>query len=168
VLEDLASLKFILADRNQRLNLKEAKVVLEKLSKFHAISAVLHKTNANLMARQMVSAIDGTEMTPLAFFFATSLEATLTTIRNTPELQQYAPMLENYDIVEKERNVFTRSESDKFHVLNHGDLWLNNIFFEYDKDGDPTDSLLVSIWEKKLSATEKNIFDLDRIFYFAQ
>lgn len=145
VLEDLTSLNFELASRKERLNLKKAQLVLEKIAKFHAITAKLHENDPAIMERHMFSAYQSDEMTPLSFFLSVSMEETLETMRNSPDLLQYVPLLENFDIVEEEKKVFSRSERDRFHVLNHGDLWINNILFKYDEKKDPVDALLVSI-----------------------
>lgn len=143
VLEDLTSLNFELANRRERFNLNRAKLVLEKIAKFHAASAVLHEKDASSMDLYQASAVDGDDMTPLTFFFSVSMQETLETIRNSPELQQWLPLLENYDIVGEEKKVFTRKDTDRLHVCNHGDLWINNIFFKSNDKGESVDSLLV-------------------------
>lgn len=148
VFEDLTQLdtKYTLASRKNRFDLPKAKLVLEKVAKFHAATAVIHEKNAKLMELHQNSVIDSDE-TPLTFFFAVSLQETLETIGEIPELQQLLPILENYDIVERERQVFSRCAEDKFHVLNHGDLWINNIFFSSTDNGEPVDTILVDYQE---------------------
>lgn len=143
VLEDLTSLNFELANRRERFNLNRAKLVMEKIATFHAASAVLYENDPSSMNLYQASAVDGDEMTPLTFFFTVSMQETLETIRNSPELQQWLPLLENYDIVSEEKKVFTRNDTDRLHVLNHGDLWINNIFFKSNDKGESVDSLLV-------------------------
>jgi len=116
VLEDLSSDDFKLADRHTRLNFSEAKNVVEKLAVFHAATAAMHFKEADIMELHQTSSIDGDD-TPLSFFFAVSLQETLQTIQNTEELKKYLPLLENFDIIERERNVFKRDTDDAFHVL---------------------------------------------------
>ena len=82
-------------------------------------------------------------MTPLSFFFSASLQESLETIRNCDDLQEFIPFLESFDIVQEEKIVYTRNDTDRFRVLNHGDLWINNIFFKYNDAKEPIDVLLV-------------------------
>lgn len=126
MLEDLNQLNYKLANRKERFDLPRAKLVLEKLAKYHAATASINSKNPKQMEQYMSSAIDSEEMTPVAFFFTVSMQETLETIRNTPELAEFLEKLENFDIIKREKNVFTRSADDKFHVLNHGDLWVNS------------------------------------------
>ena len=39
----------------------------------------------------------------------------------------------------------TRRSDDEFNVINHGDVWVNNMLFKYDNDGNPIDHIFVSI-----------------------
>lgn len=141
VFEDLTRLKYQLGNRKNRFDLTRSKAVLGKLAKFHASTAAMHEKNSELMELHLRSAINIDEETPLSFFFTISMQETLETIRNTPDLQRFLPKLENYDIVKQGKLVFSRSAEDKFHVLNHGDLWINNIFFS---PNDNEDAILVS------------------------
>lgn len=144
VLEDLNQLNFKLANRKDRFDLVRAKIVLEKLAKFHAASAALYASSPKLMELHQGSVMDCEEMTPIAYFFMVSMQETLETVRSDPELQKYLERLEKFDILEREKKVFTRNSDDKFHVLNHGDLWINNIFFSYNDQGEAVDALLVN------------------------
>lgn len=145
VLEDLNNLDFKLANRKNRFDLVKAKLVLKKLAKFHAGSAAMHESNPELMKMHLKSQFNDDETSPLAFFFTVSLQETLETIKNTPELQRFVPLLESFDIIEREKNVFSRNSDEMFRVLNHGDLWINNIFFSSNALGEPVDALLVNI-----------------------
>lgn len=159
VLEDLNCLNFKLANRQLRFDLPRAKIVLKKLAKFHAASALMHEKNPELMKMHLSSAINSDEMTPIAYFFIISMQETLETVRNTPELLKFLPLLEGFDIIERGQNVFTRNAEEKFHVLNHGDLWINNIFFSYNEQGEPVDAILVNFYDICLTfSTDLNHF----------
>lgn len=142
-MEDLNQFGYKLADRKKRFDLQRSKIVLEKLAKFHAVTMHLHAKRPEVMNHHQVSAIDTDDMTPIAFFFTVSMQETLQTMRETPELQKFAEKLENFDIVDRERKVFRRKAGETFHVLNHGDMWINNVFFSYNEKNEPSDAILV-------------------------
>lgn len=144
MLEDLNQLGYKLANRKIRLDATRAKLVLKKLAMFHAATAAIYEKQPELMSGHMKATFDSEEMTPLTFFFSISLQETLQTIREEPELVKYLPLLENFDIVEREKIVFRRTADEKFHALNHGDLWINNIFVSYNELNEPLNAILVS------------------------
>ena len=145
VLEDLSTIDFELANRKNRFDLTRAKLVVGKLAKFHAITACMHQKEQNVMARHMTSPHDSEEMTPLSFFLSASLQESLETIRNTNDLEIFAKSVESFDILKEEKTIYSRCGNDKFYVLNHGDLWINNIFFKYNEQREPIDVLFVSL-----------------------
>ena len=73
------------------------------------------------------------------------MHETLETVKTTPELQQFAEKLESFGatIVEREKAVFSRTSGDKFQVLCHGDLWINNLFFKFNDDREAVDAIMV-------------------------
>lgn len=112
-------------------------MVLKKLAKFHAATVVMKQNDDTVFSSLMESTNASEEETPLSFFFSVSMMETLETIKNVPELEKYFNRLEAFDVIEQERKIFRRSADEKFHVLNHGDLWLNNIFLRSNGEGEP-------------------------------
>lgn len=116
VLEDLTKLNYELANRKERFDFKCAKLVIEKIAKLHAVSAVLFENEPSSMEYHKMSAVDGDE-SPLTFFFSVSMQEVLETMRNNPDLQEWLETFENYDIVAEEKKVFTLGDKDRLHVL---------------------------------------------------
>ena len=73
------------------------------------------------------------------------MHETLETVKTTTGLQQYAEKLEAFgsNIVEREKAVFSRNPGDKFQVLCHGDLWINNLFFKLNDEREAVDAIMV-------------------------
>lgn len=122
VFEDLSLLNFKLTNRKERLNLNNTKLVLKKLAKFHAFTADAASKDKTLMRNHLTNAISSETENPYHFFFMVSLMETLETVKGIPELARFVEWMENYDIVDIERKVFSRNSDDEFLVLNHGEL----------------------------------------------
>ncbi|XP_058817294.1 uncharacterized protein LOC131680598 [Topomyia yanbarensis] len=146
VFEDLKENAYQMVDRKRGLDKDQTILVLRKLAKLHACSAVVHKeypeimepvlegaisTNPNrqdflvfykMCARQVVKLVDGWK--------ETKFEPILEKLRNLPETT-----------IAKGCQVYTRDDS-VFNVLNHDDVWTSNMMFKY-TDGIADDVLLL-------------------------
>lgn len=160
VLEDLNKLGFSLANRKQRLNYDETKLLLEKLAKFHAASAVLYENDPELLQYYMQGPFSGDELTPIHFFFMASMQETIRTVENTPELSQYADQLKSFSetVIERMKTILSRKPTDKIQVLNHGDMWINNVLFTSDRKN----AVLVDFQESFYGSPG---VDLNHLFY---
>lgn len=119
----------------QRLNLSECKLVLNKVAKFHAVTAVLHENNPNLFIHHKQGNITE-KFNPFHLVYQNAIESCIRCVKKVPELQQYIEKLEKFaiDIIPKLVRVYSSSSTDTFNALNHGDLWVNNIMFNDDKN----------------------------------
>lgn len=69
---------------------------------------------------------------PLHTFFKNAITTCIEYCGNEPALQKYVPSLKKFqsNVISKLIDVFSRSENDRYHVLNHGDCWVNNFMFK--------------------------------------
>lgn len=82
---------------------------------------------------------------PLHDMYTIAIKSTIEYCNSQEELKPYVEKLQNFSstIIAKMINVYSRNLSDRFHVLNHGDMWVNNLMFEKPKD---EEVLLVSVF----------------------
>lgn len=142
--EDLSVRGYEIKDCKKRLNLKECKMVLEKVAKYHASTAVLYQQNPEMFRYHKQSNITE-NFNPLHLFYQNAVASCIKFAKTFPQLQCYIEKLEKFQeqAVQRMIDVFKRDDQS-FNVLNHGDLWVNNLMFHSDANGDADDVLLVS------------------------
>lgn len=135
-----------------RLDLTECELVINKMAKFHAVTAVLHEKNPDIFVHHKQGNI--TEIfNPFHLVYQNTIDSCIRCVKHVPELQQYVEKLEKFsiEIIPKLIRIYSRDSTDTFNALNHGDLWINNIMF----NGDKNDVILVrktidSLMQKKI------------------
>uniref|UniRef100_A0A8W7PPC6 CHK kinase-like domain-containing protein n=1 Tax=Anopheles coluzzii TaxID=1518534 RepID=A0A8W7PPC6_ANOCL len=144
VFEDLSLQGYKPVGRAAGLNFGQLQLVLEKIAKFHAATAVLYSIEEDAMAAHHYRNIseDVPHFYPL---FQNSVVACGEQASNWPttkgKIAEKLCALEK-TIIAKGCRVYTRTETD-FNVLNHGDLWVNNVMLKTEPSGKPTDAILV-------------------------
>ncbi|KAK4874389.1 hypothetical protein RN001_013749 [Aquatica leii] len=152
VLEDLSTLNYKIANRQEGLNLEHCLLSIEKLAYFHAASLALYEKNPKIMDEYSKGIISRTET--FLYMFSISFQETLDVCKREPSLQKYYKKI-NEDIKKK---LYTSTERDsKFNVLNHGDFWCNNLMFQYNEDDSLKDVLFIDF---QFSVFASPFFDL--------
>lgn len=79
---------------------------------------------------------------PMHTMYCNAIKTTIEYCRDEEDLKRFVPKLEIFQqtIIAKMINVYSRNLTDRFHVLNHGDVWVNNMMFHQNN----TDILFVS------------------------
>lgn len=143
VLEDLKDQGFEMADRLKQLDFNHCLVCMRTVAKFHAASIAVIKNKPEFIEKLGKHPIYDRE------------NAASEMIKNSACM--FTKAVKTWDgfedFEEKSRRVLETIRDDVcdvavprkdiLNVLNHGDLWLNNMMFKYDSDGNIVDFRLV-------------------------
>lgn len=143
VFEDVTLLGYNKIDRRNGLDFAHTKLVLQRLAKFHACTAILHSLDPAAMQHFHFPNIGP----GLEHFYPlfTNTMAQLAELSETWEgCEKYAAKLHKLQhyLIEKAFDIYTWDEND-FNVLTHGDCWINNFLFKTSNDGQLDDCLMV-------------------------
>ncbi|KFB53865.1 AGAP010766-PA-like protein [Anopheles sinensis] len=142
VFEDLKALGYVNSNRQAGFDFHQCALVMEKIGRFHAASMRLAEQEPDLMRKQfhfnMFNPAGGQANDDIHAVFEKGLETLIGVVRKNwdgfdpsivAKLEQLVPVY-----VERLRKCLEQDvESDGgFRVLNHGDLWSNNIMIRYD------------------------------------
>nr|CAD7269315.1 unnamed protein product [Timema shepardi] len=134
IMEDLASKGFRMAERQKGLDLRHSIVVMRSLARYHATAIALHKRDPAL-----VESFEENFYTDSRGFVS---NATLPMLRSLAEVVRSWPgfgddyrgrLLKRADTIYDDVMELMKPEGNAFNVLNHGDLWVNNMLFRYEE-----------------------------------
>uniref|UniRef100_A0A1Y9IVQ0 CHK kinase-like domain-containing protein n=1 Tax=Anopheles minimus TaxID=112268 RepID=A0A1Y9IVQ0_9DIPT len=134
VMEDLKDRHFQMAERQKGLDLEHCHTLLRRLAQFHAASAVYHEMNGPYDAKFMEGMYAEKNRAMFEQFQSQHDVFMYETMCTWPKNGKlYAELLkrwgmEMFDVLLR----ITKHDPAKFNVLNHGDMWCNNMMFQYD------------------------------------
>ncbi|KAK7792101.1 hypothetical protein R5R35_010400 [Gryllus longicercus] len=159
LMEDLMVQGFVERDRRQPFNFAHAAATLEALADFHAsawlLEAELQRETGRptpLLDRQPDAFAEGLFVEkPTAVihrWFAGALRGVQKAVQYVPQLKNRPDIdsiLERFPIIHAKMVELIKPSTKFKNVMNHGDLWSNNILFRYGNGADalPTDVRLV-------------------------
>lgn len=144
VFEDLTLTGYTKADRKLGLTYDESKLMLQKLAKFHAATAVLHTLDPDSMNDHHFPNI-GPNQTYFYPLFTNAIKSCAEQALTWKGCEKFAQKLLKLEphLIEKAFDIYTWNEND-FNVLTHGDAWISNALFKYsESDKRPVDCVLV-------------------------
>jgi Ecdysteroid kinase-like family len=143
VLEDLAEKKFVMSDRLKCLDLDHISMSLKKLARMHAASAVIYEKDPEAFAH-LDTGFFTRKTDVFHVMFESLCDGFIDEISKWKGYEYYAKKIVNIrkTMVKSAQKAFDHEEGD-FLVLNHGDLWTNNLMFTYGPDGKPADCVLL-------------------------
>lgn len=146
VFKDIKQRGYQMVDRRIGMDLDQTKLVLSKLAKLHACSAIVYQQDPSVMEPVMEGAIS---MNPqrqafLVFYKMCARQVVkLVESWNDPSYDGILGRLRNLPntTIGKGCQVYTRDDA-VFNVLNHDDVWTSNTMFKFAEKGLPKDVLL--------------------------
>ncbi|EDV31512.1 uncharacterized protein Dana_GF15396 [Drosophila ananassae] len=167
VFEDLGHLGYVMASRELGLDEEHCRLVMERLGEFHATSMALAELDPHIfeaysdgmLSPQGLAKGDGLLMS----FFSGNGQELLNLVNTWPGFERIAGKIAKY--LQNHRANLERSQApqDKeIRVLNHGDLWVNNMMFKYDGNKRPQDLVLIDF---QMSVWGSPGIDLNYFFY---
>ena len=82
---------------------------------------------------------------PLHLVYKNLMASCIEFLQTIPEFHQYISKLTNFSttIIQRLCKTFSRNSPIEFNVLNHGDVWCNNLMFKQNLNGELDDVLMV-------------------------
>ncbi|XP_067005811.2 uncharacterized protein [Anabrus simplex] len=132
VLEDLRPSGFVMANRQQGLDLAHCSLIMKKLAQFHAASVALHEQNPSTLEYYSESGFREQSKAQLEAFLINTLTLLAKEVSTWKGYEKYVSKLENMKNNFTDRLIQTcKRKEDEFNVLIHGDFWTNNMLFRY-------------------------------------
>ncbi|XP_055615204.1 uncharacterized protein LOC129761507 [Toxorhynchites rutilus septentrionalis] len=155
IFQDLNALGFTMADRTQGgLDYNHCALIMRKIASFHAASMILANSSTakeTELERQFEYGFINPHIAPESNTVLHMLIGGLDTLIECSEKhwvgfdREIVAKLKKMKPTYKDRiaTCLNQKFTDGFKVLNHGDLWINNIMFQYDAGGAPKDVVFV-------------------------
>ncbi|XP_055605521.1 uncharacterized protein LOC129753700 [Uranotaenia lowii] len=147
VFEDLCPHGY--AMKSEAATLPEAKIVLQKLARFHAASKALADTIP--VIKTMANGLGTTDLGKFIEIWLKHFDMIGQLCQQWPGFEQYTEKLEKlkHPIFEQLKVVYTPDPTSSWNVLNHGDLHYKNMMFKIN-EGVTEDIMLldfqISVW----------------------
>ncbi|EDW37455.1 GL26274 [Drosophila persimilis] len=167
VFEDLGHSGFVMASRESGLNEEHCRLVMERLAEFHATSMALAVLDPHIFEAYSDGMLSPNGLAKddgmLMRFFADNGEELHTVVSSWPGYERIAEKIGKY--MKNQRSNLVRAQAlqaKEIRVLNHGDLWVNNLLFKYDNAKRPQDLIFIDF---QLSVWGSPGIDLNYFFY---
>ncbi|XP_063696921.1 uncharacterized protein LOC134827942 isoform X1 [Culicoides brevitarsis] len=133
IFNDLKQEGYELGDRLNGCDVDHIRLLTRKIAKFHACSMILMENGEEDFADFQEQPLK--EDTPFENFFFGMFDACVEELKTWPGYEKYVKKMEKLreTFMIKSREMFVKSKTLP-NVLAHGDLWVNNMMFKYNKE----------------------------------
>lgn len=133
ILEDLDESGYIVWDKLKLYDYKHSTGIIRILAKFHAASVVIIKQNEDLVekiGKELYYTSDSNRG-----FILSTIEGLASAVETWPGYERFGQKLRSKvnTIWDELQDVF-KPCTNSLNILNHGDIWVSNIFFKYNED----------------------------------
>ncbi|XP_015119854.1 uncharacterized protein LOC107043063 [Diachasma alloeum] len=140
VMEDLVACGFKNKNRKVGLNEEQAFLVLEYMADFHAASILLDQQDPQFVSRFRNGLINDITSQNFFSYLSKGVEIIADQVSAWPD-KQFVLIAEKLrkrskDLSQKLKEIY-QCDEDELRVLNHGDMWINNIMIRDDENGQP-------------------------------
>lgn len=137
ILEDLSVSGYKISNKNDGLDLKHGLLVMKSIAIYHAATAVLMQMHEELKDEFEVAAMFTPEtmaiMRPFCVAVLRFISKEIAHWHESPK-DLLERILDQPDIIQNQIRKLTKYRPDKFNVILHGDLWINNLMFKYSQE----------------------------------
>ena len=163
VMDDLKAQGYKVCNRKVGLDLDHAKVLLKKLSQFHAASAA-YVTKYGQFEEPYREGVFKESSRAIFESFKGVTRTFYKIARTWPFGAKYIDVMEKANHIDTFMDIIletTKVDENAFNVLNHGDMWVNNFMFCYDEEEKIKD---VRIIDYQISFYGSPVLDLHKFF----
>ncbi|XP_046809579.1 uncharacterized protein LOC111674599 isoform X1 [Lucilia cuprina] len=157
LMEDLQMNRYKNINRFEGLDIIHSETVLRKLAEYHAASACYVEKYGQFSEDFTQGVFSSKNRSLLQEFNASS--AFLAQLKKWPNCLKYYEKLCDTDVYLVDRLLEDQKvNAREFNVLNHGDLWCNNIMFQYDAFGKIKNTLFVDFAISKYGSPANDLY----------
>lgn len=132
LLEDLVMSNFTMLDKTKTLNNETVKLVLKDVANFHAMSFVLRNKEPKTLDKLLESLVnpmfDPKNIAQSQIFFQQIARDVIEICHSSKYRNVISDIMQN--IITPWKKLISSDKGSKYSVIQHGDLWTNNIMFQ--------------------------------------
>lgn len=130
VMEDL--LDFSMVDKSKGLDQAHVELALSRLAKFHAASMVHYDTNGPYPSEYTEGMFTAKFEPTYGPYWDSYMDYYIEALRKLPNGEKFTEEVVKWrGVLYSEMCKALQFDEDAFNVLNHGDMWSNNLMFQY-------------------------------------